>query len=60
MNVVRRPMLSELRRLLDASPTRVLGFVVTGSQSEDGYGYGYGYGYGSYPRGAERRVEAAK
>jgi succinoglycan biosynthesis transport protein ExoP len=60
MNVVRRPMLNELRRLLDASPTRVLGFVVTGAQSEEGYGYGYGYSYGSYRRGAERRVEAAK
>jgi polysaccharide biosynthesis transport protein len=46
MNVVRRNMLGELRRLLDRSPTAKLGFVVTGAAQEDGYGGGYGYGYG--------------
>ena len=48
MNIVRRPMLNELRRLLDASPAHSLGFVVTGAEGEDGYGYGGGYYSGSY------------
>jgi succinoglycan biosynthesis transport protein ExoP len=45
MKVVKRPMLRELRRLLDKSPTPPLGFVLTGATGESGYGYGYGYGY---------------
>ncbi len=45
MKVVRRPMLDEVRRLLDAVPAEKLGFVVTGGGTDDGYGYGYGYGY---------------
>jgi succinoglycan biosynthesis transport protein ExoP len=48
--VVRRPMLNELRRLLDVTPALPLGFVVTGAESEDGYGYGYaGSHYGIEP-----------
>jgi Mrp family chromosome partitioning ATPase len=43
MNVVRRPMVKELRRALDASPATKLGFVVTGAEAEDTYGYGGGY-----------------
>jgi Mrp family chromosome partitioning ATPase len=46
LNVVRRPMLRELRRLLAASPATKLGFVLTGAEREEG-GYGYG-GYGRY------------
>jgi receptor protein-tyrosine kinase len=45
LNVVRRPILTELRRLLDAAPAPTLGFVVTGAAPEAGYGAGYGYGY---------------
>jgi polysaccharide biosynthesis transport protein len=45
MNVVRRPMLNELRRLLDSAPATKLGFIVTGVTDEVGYGVGYGYGY---------------
>jgi Mrp family chromosome partitioning ATPase/capsular polysaccharide biosynthesis protein len=45
LNVVRRPILTELRRLLDAAPAPTLGFVVTGAGQEVGYGAGYGYGY---------------
>jgi succinoglycan biosynthesis transport protein ExoP len=41
---LRRPMLSELNRLLETMPTTKLGFVVTGAESEETYGYGYGYG----------------
>jgi non-specific protein-tyrosine kinase len=44
--VVRRPMLAELRRLLDHSGASPLGFVVTGSGSDDSHAYAYGYGYG--------------
>jgi Mrp family chromosome partitioning ATPase len=49
LNLVRRPMLTELKRLLDASPARRLGFIVTGAEREGGYAYGYGYGYGGRP-----------
>ena len=59
VNVIRRPMLSELRRLLDTAPTSVLGFVVTGADAgkkDDPYGYGYqsSYGYDHEPRGSKR------
>src|SRR5205823_6079427 len=52
LNVVRRPMLKELRRLFEASPAAPLGYVVAGAESEEGYGYGYSYryGYGYYFR----------
>jgi Mrp family chromosome partitioning ATPase len=43
--VVRRPMLAELRRLLDNCGAAPLGFVVTGSGSDDSHDYAYGYGY---------------
>jgi polysaccharide biosynthesis transport protein len=45
MNILRRPMLAELRRVLDATPAQKLGFVVTGAEGEDGYGYGQGAYY---------------
>ncbi len=59
MNVVRRQMLAELRRLLEAAPATKLGFVVTGAEGEQGYGYGYGsgYGYGYQPRKDKERLE---
>jgi succinoglycan biosynthesis transport protein ExoP len=43
LSVVRRPMLAELRRLLDTCPATKLGFVIAGAEAEDGYGYGSGY-----------------
>jgi tyrosine-protein kinase len=52
MEKVRRPMLSELKRMIDSAPTRKLGFIVTGAEAEEGYGYGYGYGY-DYTRAYE-------
>jgi Mrp family chromosome partitioning ATPase len=42
MNVVRRPVLNELRRALDNSRAAKLGFVLADAGSEEGYGYGYG------------------
>jgi tyrosine-protein kinase len=46
VNVVRRPMLQELARLLALTPARVLGFVATSTGKDAAYEYGYGYGYG--------------
>lgn len=48
LNVVSRPILRELRRLLDTTPVPKLGFVVTGGKESEPYGtaYGYRYGYG--------------
>jgi hypothetical protein len=54
MKALRRPMLHELRRVLDLAPARKLGFVITGpiSGERGAYGYrdGYSYGYGSANR----------
>jgi Mrp family chromosome partitioning ATPase/capsular polysaccharide biosynthesis protein len=56
LRVVRQEMLGELRRVLDASPAPVLGFVVTDAAQEEGYGRGYPYGYEAHrqPVHAER------
>jgi hypothetical protein len=58
-NVVRRPMLSEVRRLLETAPARALGVVVTGAagRGDSAYGYGYGYGYRFYD---EQRAEVER
>jgi polysaccharide biosynthesis transport protein len=60
LNLVRRPMLAELRRILESTPAKGLGFVITGAEAEDGYRYGarYDYGYGSSVR--ERPREAVQ
>jgi len=56
INTMRRPMLGELRRVLDACPAAKLGLVVTGAQLETGYGYEYGYGHGyGYASSRSRR-----
>lgn len=39
LNLVRRPMLAEARRLLDAAVAEKLGFVVAGAEAEEGYDY---------------------
>jgi Mrp family chromosome partitioning ATPase len=44
LNVVRRPMLAEVRRVLHSCPAPRLGFVLTGAHLDDAYGYG-GYSY---------------
>jgi Mrp family chromosome partitioning ATPase len=56
LKIVKRPMLNELKRVLDASPAEKLGFVVAAATEEAEYGYGYGYGY-RYER-KEERTEA--
>lgn len=45
LTVARRPLLNELRRVLESSPIVNLGVVVTGAAAGEGYGYGYGYGF---------------
>jgi polysaccharide biosynthesis transport protein len=56
MDVLRRPMLVELKRLLDTMPAHKLGFIVAGAETEEGYGYGYG-GYHYYrPSPARQKV----
>ena len=49
LDVVRRPMLRELSRVLESMPLAKLGYVVTGSRDEAAYSYGYGYGYSARP-----------
>jgi Mrp family chromosome partitioning ATPase len=56
LNLVRRPMLNELRRILESTPAKALGFVVTGAEAEDGYGYGARYYYGSSVREPQKET----
>jgi polysaccharide biosynthesis transport protein len=44
---VRRPILKELKRVLESAPNAKLGFALAGAHLEEGYGYGYGYYYSS-------------
>ena len=41
LNVLRKPMVAEVRRLLAASPAITLGFIVTASGGDQEYQYGY-------------------
>jgi capsular exopolysaccharide synthesis family protein len=58
MDVVRRPMLAELRRLLDAMPVHKLGFVVTGAELEENHAYMYGGSPDAKPRRQPQRAGA--
>lgn len=56
LELLRRPTLDELHRVLDGSGANALGVVVTAAQREDsgeayGAAYGYGYGYGGSKNG---------
>jgi succinoglycan biosynthesis transport protein ExoP len=57
LNLIRRPMINELHRLLASAPVEKLGFIVTAAQDEAGYGYAGAY-YDGYapPRHREREV----
>jgi capsular exopolysaccharide synthesis family protein len=57
IGTLRRPMLLELRRALDATPTLKLGFVATGAQAEEGYADTY---YSSYYSHYHRREETVR
>ena len=54
LDLVRRPMLHELRRELGTARALGLGVVVTDAESESGYGYGGAYGYGGYSAPADQ------
>ena len=57
MEMMRRPILTELARLLETMPAHKLGFIVTGAEAEEGYGYDYGGYY--YHRAYGPREKAA-
>jgi len=52
LKTLRRAVLKELSRVLDASPGEKLGFVLTGAKFEEGYGYA---GYHYKDRGAREK-----
>jgi hypothetical protein len=53
LNLLRRPMINELHRLLASAPVEKLGFIVTAAQDEEGYGYVGAY-YDSYAQARDR------
>jgi succinoglycan biosynthesis transport protein ExoP len=53
IETIRRPLLAELKRLIDTMPAVRLGFVATGAEAEEEYGYNYDYGYGYEQRAYE-------
>ena len=55
INRLRRRSVNEIRRALDASPARKLGFVVTDADHEEGFAYYGRERYGAYAR-AQRPV----
>jgi capsular exopolysaccharide synthesis family protein len=59
LNVVRRPMLAEVRRLLQASPAARLGFVLTGARLEESYGYAGYHEPRGYAPGEQTRESVA-
>lgn len=59
LGLIRRPLLAELRRVLDTAPVVKLGFVLTGVKPEDGYGYGYGYAPRTTAEGSDVREVVA-
>lgn len=58
LNLVRRPDLVEMRRLLDSIPVARLGLVLTGAERERKGDYGYGYAVAKHD-GAAAPDEAA-
>ena len=58
LHTLRRSMLVELHRLLEACPAPTLGFVLTGAELEQGYGYGT-YGPYYHRTQEERELEHA-
>jgi len=55
---VTKPQLSQLRKLIAATPAKVLGVVITGTSRASRYGYGYGVGASASSRssGASERA----
>jgi capsular exopolysaccharide synthesis family protein len=59
LDVIRRPMLAEMRRVLHACPSSSLGFVLTDAHLEETYGYAGYYGHRGYAE-VERTEEVLK
>lgn len=59
MEVMRRPMLNELARLLATMPARKLGFIVTGAEAEENYSDGYVGSYYHRPYELRERERSA-
>jgi succinoglycan biosynthesis transport protein ExoP len=57
LGVAKRPMLREIHRLMSVAPAAKLGFVVTGSQEEEGYGYASYKSYSQEPAKRPARKE---
>lgn len=58
LELLRRPTVDELHRVLNGSGAQALGIVVTAADRDgEGSAYGYGYGYG-YEPSKDPRVEA--
>jgi succinoglycan biosynthesis transport protein ExoP len=54
---LRRPIVRELQRTLEASRAKPLGLIVTAADADESYGYGYGYRrYSGYSRRSDERV----
>jgi capsular exopolysaccharide synthesis family protein len=60
MEMMRRPILAELGRLLETMPAHKLGFIVTGAEAEEGYGYGYGGYYYHRAYGPREKATARR
>jgi tyrosine-protein kinase len=56
LNLLRRPMINELHRMLASAPVEKLGFIVTDAQEEETYGYAGTY-YGGYIETRQRERE---
>lgn len=58
IDAVTKPQLSQLRKLIAATPAKVLGVVITGTSRASRYGYGYGVGASASSRssGASERA----
>ncbi|HEY8644668.1 MAG TPA: polysaccharide biosynthesis tyrosine autokinase [Gaiellaceae bacterium] len=60
MEVMRRPMLNELGRLLDTMPAHKLGFIVTGAEAEEDYENGYASYYYKRSYGPREKAGSTK
>lgn len=56
LHTLRRSMLGELNRVLEACPAAKLGFVLAGAELEEGYGYG-AYGASHYQPEEQKAAE---
>jgi polysaccharide biosynthesis transport protein len=59
LRLITRPTAREAQRLLNTTGARVIGYVLTGADTEPGYGYGYSYEHGDPDTARSRRNRAA-